>query len=226
MNKKSIFGIALNLVFLAVFNAVFFIIGGTERPASVWISYGFIHFAYLMFVATPFLVRKSSSAAIFGFSLKFISSAYFVIELVAGVIFIILKGESFKLALAVQIILAGIYTVLLISHLIANENTADSIEQHEYEVAFIKNAASRVKLLEGKSTDRRANKEIEKAYDLLHSSPTRTVATVRSLEEQINDKISELEYAVASNNAEAIIRAADEIAAITEERNRKLRIAN
>ena len=69
MNKKSVLWILLDLVFLAVFNTVFFVAGGTDHTASVWISYGFIHFAYLMVLVTPFLIRKSSSAAVFGFSL-------------------------------------------------------------------------------------------------------------------------------------------------------------
>ena len=40
MNKKSILFILLDLVFLAVFNTVFFVVGGTNHPASVWVAYG------------------------------------------------------------------------------------------------------------------------------------------------------------------------------------------
>lgn len=58
MNKKSLLYILLDLIFLAVFNTVFFVVGGTEHPASVWIAYGFIHFSYIMVLVTPFLVRK------------------------------------------------------------------------------------------------------------------------------------------------------------------------
>ena len=63
MNKKSILYILLDLVFLAVFNTVFFVVGGTNHPASVWAAYGFIHFSYIMVLVTPFLVRKNSNAA-------------------------------------------------------------------------------------------------------------------------------------------------------------------
>ena len=69
--------------------------------------------------------------------------------------------------------------------MIANEYTADSVERHEDEVAYIKNAASRVKMLIGKASDKKDNKEIERVYDLLHSSPSRSIAIVKSLEEQI-----------------------------------------
>ena len=225
MNKKSALWILLDLIFLVVFNTVFFTAGGTDHTSSVWISYGFIHFAYLMVLVTPFLIRKSSSAAVFGFSLYSISSTYFLLEFVVGLIFIFLKSESYKVSLIVQVIIAGIYAVLLLSHLIANEYTADSVERHEEEVAYIKNAASRVKALVGKAKDKKANKEIEKAYDTLHSSPSKTVATVRSIESNVMNKVAELESAVSNQEAATIITTAGEIVALMEERNRKIRLS-
>jgi len=226
MNKKSILYILLDLIFLAVFNTVFFVISGTEHPASVWISYAFIHFAYIMVVATPVLIRKSSNASIFGFSLHSISTAYFFAEFVLGLVFVLIASDSYKAALVVQVILAGIYAILLISNLIANEHTADSIKQQESEVAYIKDAASRIKLVIGKASDKKANKKIEKAYDLLHASPSRSVAATKLLEEEIKNKVTELEYAVAADEISAIITIAGEIIAKTEERNRKLKMAN
>ena len=226
MKKKNILWILLDIVFLAVFNTVFFMVGGTDHPASAWISYGFIHFSYLMILVTPFLIRKSSSQAVFGFSLYSVSAVYFFVEFIAGLVFIFISSESYKASLVVQVIISGIYAVMLISNLIANEYTADSVEQHEDEVAYIKNAASRVKILTGKANDKKANKEIERAYDLLHSSPSRSAATVKLLEEEIKNKVTDLEDAVAANETAAIITIAGEIVAKTEERNRKLKMAN
>ena len=226
MKKKNVLWILLDIVFLAVFNTVFFVVGGTDHPASVWISYGFIHFSYLMILVTPFLIRKSSSQAVFGFSLYSVSAVYFFVEVIAGLVFIFISSESYKASLVVQVIISGIYAVMLISNLIANEYTADSVEQHEDEVAYIKNAASRVKILTGKANDKKANKEIERAYDLLHSSPSRSAATVKLLEEEIKNKVTDLEDAVAANETAAIITIAGEIVAKTEERNRKLKMAN
>lgn len=225
MNKKSVLWIILDLVFLIVFNTVFFVAGGFEHPASVWLSYGFIHFAYLMVIATPFLIRKSSSAAVFGFSLYSISSTYFLIEFAVGLIFIFLRQESVKAALIVQVIIVGIYAVILISHLLANESTADSIERREEEVSYIKTAASRVKALIGKLDNKKANKEVEKVYDLLHSSPTRTISSAHSLEMEIKNKISELEGAVAAKDNDVVITLSGELLQTIEERNRKIRLS-
>lgn len=225
MNKKSILYILLDLVFLAVFNIVFFVAGGTEHPASVWISYGFIHFSYLMILVTPFLIRKSSSQAVFGFSLYSISSTYFLVEFIVGLIFIFLRQESVKAALIVQVIIAGIYAVILIAHLLANESTADSVERREEEVSYIKTAASSVKSLMGKLDNKKANKEIEKVYDLLHSSPTKTISSAHSLELEIKNKISELEGVVAAKDNDAVITLTGELLQTIEERNRKIRLS-
>lgn len=225
MNKKSVLWIILELVFLIVFNTVFFVAGGFEHPASVWLSYGFIHFAYIMVIATPFLIQKNSSAAVFGFSLYSVSSTYFLMEFVVGLIFIFFRQESVKAALIAQVIIAGIYAVILISHLLANESTADSVERREEEVSYIKTAASRVKALIGKLDNKKANKEVEKVYDLLHSSPTRTISSAHSLEMEIKNKISELEGVVATKDNDAVIALAGELLQTIEERNHKIRLS-
>lgn len=221
MNKKSILRIQLGLIFLVVFNTVFFLVAGTDHTASVWISYGFIHLAYLMVLVTPFLIRKSSSAAVFGFSLYSISATYLFFEFVIGIVYIFMKSEFYKSALIVQIILSGIYAAFLLFHLIANENTADSIEQHEEEVAYIKTASSRVKALVGKANDKKANKEIEKAYYTLHSSPSKAINTVNSIESSVMNKIVELEISVSNQDNPTIISTSKEIVSLMKERNRK-----
>lgn len=223
MKKKTLLWVALDLVFLIVFNTVFFVTGGTDHTTSVWISYAFIHFAYLMVLVTPFLIRRSSSAAVFGFSIYTISSVYFLVELVVGIVFIFLKQDSYKPPLIVQVVIAGIYAIILISHLIANESTADSIERHEQEVAYIKEASSRVKPMIGKLSDKKANREIGKLYDLLHSSPSKPSGAVYSLETSIMEMIENLEASVAANNIESSLSTVRKITTTVEERNRKLK---
>lgn len=52
--------------------------------------------------------------------------------------------ESYKPALIVQVIIAGFYAIMLISHMIANESTADSIERHEMELRYVKDCSARI----------------------------------------------------------------------------------
>lgn len=224
--KKTILWILLDLVVLAVFNSLFFVIGGTGHEKSVWISYGFIHFAYAMLLITPLLIRNSSSSSVFGYSLYSISSVYFIVEFVIGLVFIIVNPYTIKAALIIQVIIAGIYAVILLSHLIANEDTADKVEKHENEVAFIKQASIQIKALVGKSDSKKANKEIEKAFDLLHSSPSKSNNAVAPLESAILRTVAELEGTVSSKDEDEIISKAREIISLAEARNSELKKSN
>lgn len=225
MNKKKVvLVILLDLVFLIMFNVLFLVLGGVkDRGASVWISYGFIHFAYLMVLLTPALTRKSSASSLFGMTICEVSSGYFVIEFILGLIFILAKPETIKAPLCTQVILAGIYLVVLIIHLLANETTADNLQRQEEEVAFIKTASSRVKALLDKTDEKNLNKAIESTYDLLHSSPSKSCLAAKTYEKDVMDRIAELEGAVASANKDRIIVLTREITGIMEERNRKVR---
>lgn len=224
MNKKNVLWTLLDLVFLIVFNTAFFVVGGAEHPASVWLSYGFIHFAYVMILITPILTKKGKSSAVFGFSIYAISSAYFIVEFVVGVVFILIGGDSVKLPLIVQIIIAGIYAILLITNLIANESTADSERRHDEAVSYIKTASLRVKSIMNKSDNKKINKEVEKVYDLLHSSPVKSVPEVYTLETEIINKIAELEQAVFCNEDDNIKRITRDITRDVEERNKVIKM--
>lgn len=223
MNKKRVLWILSDLVFLIVFNVVFFVANGTDHPASVWISYGFIHFAYIMFLVTPLLIRKSTNAAVLGFPLYSISSVYFIAAFVVGLIFVFAHPESYKAALIVQIIIAGIYAVMLISHMIANESTSDSIERHEMELRYVRDASSKLKRIMDSISDKALRKKVEKLYDLLHSSPVKSGNSVRDYELTILDLIDALEGDISRNDMMTAETTISKIERTANERNRRLK---
>ena len=226
MNNKNFLWVILDLIFLVIFNVVFFVISGTEHPASVWISYGFIHLAYIMLLITPKLIRKSSSSSVFGFSLYSISSTYFLVEFIIGVIFIFAKPESYKVSLVVQIITFGIYAAMIISHIIANEYTADNIERHELELQYVKNCSAQLKGIMNQVEDKNIKKKVEKAYDTLHSSPVRSNNTARDYELTVMDLIEVLEQNIERNDLIAASTTLDKILKNADERNRRVRLGN
>lgn len=224
MNKQSVLWALLDLVFLAVFNVVFFVVGGIEHSASVWMSYGFIHFAYLMVLITPFLIRKGSNSAVFGFSLYSIAAAYFFVELIIGIVFIFLNQGDFKPALVVQAILAGVFLAMLLSHLIANERTADDVDRKAAEVDYIKTASARLKSIQNATGDKSADKALEKAYDVVRTSPTKSNAAISSYELKLLDAIELLEVAANANDIEQVKACTAEVITTANERNQRLRL--
>lgn len=223
MSKKQVLWLLLDLVFLIVFNVVFFIIGGFKHNLSVWISYGFIHFSYIMLLITPFFVRKTKNTAVLSSPLYAISSAFFLITFLVGLVFIYAYPVSFKVSVVVHIIIFGIYASMLISHMLANESTADSIEQHEKELQYVKKSSAKLRNMIDYTDDKETKKELEKLYDLLHSSPAKSNNSVRSLETSVLSQIDILNEYLNDGAFEIAKLTIKKIENDANERNRKLK---
>jgi len=226
MKKTNVLWAILNTIFLIVFNALFFVLGGFEHNASVWVSYGFIHFAYLMLLLTPMLIRGGKSKAVFGFSLFSISAAYFLVELITGAIFIQIAPESYKSAFLTQLCIAGLYGAVLVSNMIANERTAYVEVQGQNQIEFVKDASARLKGLLDRISDKGTRKKVEKAYDALYSSPVKSHPDLAEMEDRILLSVDEICDAVSEGNEKKVLSAADSLIAAIDERNRLLRAQN
>ena len=216
--KKALLSFGASSLFIIIFNALFFIIGGADHPASVWFAYAMIHFAYLMMVATPYFTTKSKVTEEISLPLVGLSGLYLLAELAIGLIFMALRPESLTAEL--------VYLVILLVLMHSNEHTVEAVQEREAEAAYLKHSASRVKLLMGKSADAAANKAVERVYDLIHAAPTRSTDSAKELEQQILDLIRHLEAAVYANDAEKTCAVAKQITAYVDERNRRVQAAN
>ena len=226
MKKSYFLWILLDLVFLIIFNAVFFVLGGFDHKLSVWISYGFIHFAYLMLLVTPMLLRQGKSFSIFGFTLFSVASAYFIIEFVVGVIFILLAQDSYQAALLVQLCIAGCFAILLIANMIANERTAEAEEKQQAQVEYVKNSSSALQGLIDNIEDEDTKKAVRNVCDVLASSPVKSHPKLAPLETQIMKTVTDFSQEVADGNNEKIIALADDLLKQINERNRQLQLLN
>ena len=224
MKRSKIFGYIVPLFFLAAFNAVFFIVGGAEHPVSVWMAYGVIHFSYIMTVATPFFAYKGKHAMEAGAPVAMLSFANFALHFVLGLIVFLIAPTGYKFLLVLYIILFAIYFVLLFSLMSANAHTEASEKRQAAEISYIRNSASRVKMLIGRASNSGLNKQIEKVYDNLHASPTRTNAAAASIESAIVLKVGELETAVRAADEEKVGAIATELVYLIDERNRLIQI--
>ncbi len=226
MKKSKVLGSLIHLIVLALFNALYFGIGGVDHPASAWISYGFIHFSYVMVIITPYITQKGKDRATYAASMYTITSAYFAIELIVGAIIIIVAPEGHKFSLFSQLIMAAIYLIILFGNMIADEHTAKSVEKHEAELIYVKESCSMLKAIMSDISDKQLYRKVEKAYDLIQSSPVKSATNVLSLESQVISEIDNLGLAVRNDDATAISASADKIVRLANERNRFLRLSN
>ena len=64
--------------------------------------------------------------------------------------------------------------------------------------------------------------KIEKVYDLLHSSPTKTKAAAYSIEREINNYILQLENAVFANDINEVMLIAEKLLHAVQERKQAM----
>ena len=226
MKKENILWNILNTIFLVVFNIFFFALNGTNNVASVWLSYSFIHFAYIMLLLTPKFIRAGKSSAVFGFSIYYISSIYFLIELVTGITFIIIAPEIITTSLLVQVSIAMLYSLILIALLIANERTADAEEARTPQIAFIKEASMKIAELSENVKDPEIKKQLEQIYDTFYSSPIKSHKDLIDKEEVLLAMLSELEALLNMEDKENIMAKINVVATKINERNRLLKTYN
>lgn len=200
--------------------------GAKEHYTSVWVSYGFIHFAYLILLLTPFFIRQGTFSVDYSRPLYLISSLYFIITLVVGVIFIVIEPEKSVAAWLTQIGLLGVFAAWFTSNLIANEHTANAIEKHEKEVQYVKTVSAQLKLSLSQMNDSKTKKQVEQLYDYIHSSPTKSSSGVSTIEQDIMDELKYLFTAISQNDNLMAAQSANKILEMAKERNQKLYLLN
>lgn len=176
-----------------------------------------------MVLLTSLLTRQKANSKIFGLALYSVSTVYFFLAFVVGIIFVFSKLDSYKIPFVIQFIMAAIFAAIFLVNLIANETTAEATEIHKSEVAYIKEASFRVKAFIGCVESEKANKAIEKLYDLIHSSPSKSSAKVKEIEDEILRKISNIGYYVDTKDEDAILNEVKATTLLVEKRNVELK---
>ncbi|MCL2744804.1 MAG: hypothetical protein FWE67_13230 [Planctomycetaceae bacterium] len=226
MKNEILLWIILKSIFLIIFNLIFFTLGGFDHKTSVWISYGFIHFAYFLLLLTPRLTRGEKSWTPLGFPLYLIASAYFFVAFFIGVIFILLSLDNYTVPLLAQICYAGFYGGLLVIYMIVNEYTAGSEEERHVQISYVKEAIVKIQGLLESIGDKEAKKKVERVYDALYSSPVKSHPDLAYVENRILQSIRALEDAVCAGNKDSIIALAGSLEVTINERNGLLKNHN
>lgn len=219
MDKKRFMWYLLDSIFVIVFNLFFFLLGGVQHCASVWFSYVMIHLSYGVVLATPYLIAKGSSSTDYGRPVYVGTVAYFFVEFLIGLIFILAKPQTMTAPILVQVSILAVFAVYVLANLIANEHTAENVERHEKESEYVKQCCLKLKLLSSKSSNSQVSKKIDKAFDLINASPLKSNNSVVDVEKSVIDKISELETATLDETALPLI---EKIIELANERNSRL----
>ena len=223
MNKK-ITKLAGTVVFLILINIGLFSLAAIKLT-SFWISWIFIHIAFLIFAGILIFSAPEQRKLKFAYSETAVAAYYFIIELIAG--YVLLTYFVF-----IPVISFVIQTVILAVFLIAffmlkgmnrdidrKEDAAKAdLRQFQAILEFMKDVQSQV------DYSAPYKKTIQHAYDAISGSQVKSSPAVYEMEKNIWDLIGQLKKEVAAENEERINALCRDIENQTAERNRRLRM--
>ncbi len=224
--KKNIIKWSIYLLFIALFNLLFFLLGGINHPSSTWISYVWIHVSYLFIIVTPYIYKKTRSVSIFNFTTYLISSIYFLLELIISLIIILTRLDDPKLTIVIQIIPFGVFLFIYLWNLFTNELTTNNEKKKAEEILFIKTASIKVKKIMEYTSDKKIKSKIETIYDLIHSSPIKSDSSIKDIEKNIMKLLCDLDSSIHNNDYISANEIINEIKQNIKKRNDEISLLN
>lgn len=224
--KTTLIRIVFTLVFLVVFNTLFFLLSGTDNPTSVWVSYAYIHVAYFTILFLPVLKTKGDASYYLSSVLYGQAITYFLLELIAGVVFIIYRMESPVWSLVVQTALWLIFVVLILGNAWANQATAQSLEKRKQDIDTYQSMRMSLKRLMAKTDKPELKRLIADCSDKLEASSSRQTQESEKIDIEIEQVIASLRQSITGDDVEESTSLARQLAGLIEERKTILKYSH
>lgn len=224
--KTTLIRIVFTLVFLVVFNTLFFLLSGTDNPTSVWVSYAYIHVAYFTILFLPVLKTKGDASYYLSSVLYGQAITYFILELIAGVVFIAYRMESPVWSLVVQTALWLIFVVLILGNAWANQATAQSLEKRKQDIDAYQSMRMSLKRLMAKTDKPELKRLIADCSDKLEASSSRQTQESEKIDIEIEQAIASLRQSITGDDVEESTSLARQLAGLIEERKTILKYSH
>lgn len=222
MNKTST-RILIYALLVVVFNVIFFLVGGTEHSTTGWVAYGFMYVALIVSFIAPLLCINykripENLVTIYGFAW-----AYSIISIILNSIFILLDFAKTTWCIAMNIILLAVYIIQLIINMAINKQVEQRLENTDSERKYVHSLSGILKLAMDSVSDLQSKKVLEKAYDIVRTSPINSNESVMDIELEVTRLVNTLYDNLSSLSQEEISNRAEQIVKLAEKRNMLLR---
>ena len=171
----AIVPIAFTLIFFAT---VDYDDGGT------WISLAFVWIAYLTAFATC-LSNWGKQLSVLNWTMYYCAVVYFVVELVAAVVFLYVYPDYPKWSFAVQLLLLVAFVLVFGFSYISNQKTEEQTQEIIENDLKVKQWRAKVALMQMNNP----SKDLEELSDLLSITPVMSSPEVASIDDEISSMI-------------------------------------
>lgn len=214
--------IVKSLIFIVLFNIIFFVSGGAESNAVQWTGYIFIHISYAAILLVTFVFSKQRSPEL-NYPLRAVSGIYFGVDFLVSLIFILISPENLKLEIIIQLVILSVYVYFILKLLMANDETAELLERQNADKKYITESCGRLKVIMENVSDKSLYKKLERAHDIIYASPVKSNDGMKQQENAVLFMIENLKKSVESGNMDECDDLIKRIITVAQERNNGLK---
>ncbi len=223
--KKYVLKTIIALIFILLLDGCFFLFRDTEQcVASVWSALIGLNVGYLALFLIPLCAPKEKGVKVLSDTLYLIGTFYFVAELIVGMTFLFWELDTPTLPIVLQVVLLGIYIIVLLSSVMANDSTQEALKQQSNESDNIRSMlaeAEDVCLMVKK--DPSVYKVVMRCYDDIKASPLRSTPEVQDIENEITSSLVLMRGYASSGDMSAVVTTASQVRQLVARRNSRLK---
>ena len=226
--NANIIKIVIGLIFLIVFNVLFFLLGGTERSDTEWVCYGFIHAAYLCLLVTPLFCNAGKGETVLSASMYLRALFYFFTELVIGIGFIWYDSYNpipIVWPAIIQGILLAVFLILQLMSVLANDATKASLAKQRQERVYIRSLAENLKEAMRQVNDPALRKQIANCYESLRNSSLESFPEAAAAEMELEGAVNTLCSAIEIGDMSKLTQQIQNVQVAMRHRNQAIRMA-
>ena len=228
MNKKSGTMIAaIGVILFVVYNLLAFLIFSGDKNGVFWVSY---LFAVLSFLVCAFcfyysLKDVTINTVFFGIPLMSFSLYFLILEtIVSFVMMAVRKSVPMTVAVLIQLLILAAFLIVAIISILSKNYSSGVNTKITQDVRYVQSFRVSVEGYAERCPDPIARKSLEALAETARYADQRSNANVVSVEQRIQQLISNIDQALARGDYQAVIGFSNQANMAFAERDRLLRL--
>lgn len=212
-----------------VFDGVFLLLAPPNTTVG-WASLGLLNLLYVSVQGAWSTAPLGRVGGVFGYPLSAIATCFFLIELVATAVLLLVPGLEAgaeakpRILLAGQLVLAGTYAVMYFVTASAGQRIGLAVELERTEVAFIREGAEQVQRLKDAAEDPELRSALSRVDDSIRYGPVASLPSLAAAEEAILDRLRSVDYAIRDGNVRVAIEHLRDVERLVAQRTSLIRL--
>ncbi len=209
------------LIFIALFNICFFTLNGPLETinASEWISYGFIHMAYICLISAHKWNKQAQGLTVLKATQYVPAIVYFFAQLALGIACIVAAPESPTWPLILQCALFALFLIVQLITVLSNNSTTVSILKQRTESIYIGSLADQIRTRMRDLENPELKKKVTRCYDALNNCSIESFPEAAQAETALKNAVAALCSVIESGDQSQIEKSATAVLYAIQDRN-------